>query len=129
MILLDTDILIDILRNYKPAIDWLKTNEETLSITGFSAMELIQGCDSKIEIDEIKKFISKFKIIWLNEYSSAKSVELFAQHRLRNKIGLIDCIIAQISIENNLELHTFNIKHFKSIKELQTIQPYQKSSK
>ncbi len=126
MILLDTDILIDILRNFRPAIEWLYTIDDTLSIAGYSALELIQGCETKQEVNKISKFVSNFHILWLSEEASNKSLELFAIHRLKNKIGLIDSLIAQISIENNLVLHTFNIKHYKSIQELKTIQPYKK---
>jgi len=43
MILLDTDIVIDVLREYPPAVAWFQSvaNEEIV-LPGFVAMELIQ---------------------------------------------------------------------------------------
>ncbi len=50
MILVDTDIMIDIFRDYSHAIAWLDSlgNEEIL-LPGFVVMELIQGCRNKTE--------------------------------------------------------------------------------
>ena len=51
MILLDSDIMIDLLRQFLPAIDWLDSlpDEEELILSGFVVMELIQGCRNKTE--------------------------------------------------------------------------------
>jgi hypothetical protein len=45
MILLDTDVMIDLLRQYQPAVEWLASlGEEEIVLPGFLVMELIQGC-------------------------------------------------------------------------------------
>ncbi|MBE9234132.1 hypothetical protein IQ231_21295 [Cuspidothrix issatschenkoi LEGE 03284] len=45
MILLDSDIIIDFLRKYPPAISWLSSlGEEEIALPGYVAMELMQGC-------------------------------------------------------------------------------------
>jgi len=50
MILLDTDIMIDLLRNYPPAVVWLRSlGDEEIALPGFVVMELIQGCRNKAE--------------------------------------------------------------------------------
>lgn len=126
MILLDTDILIDILRNYSHAVEWLSKLDDSIAISGFTALELIQGCENKQEVSKIQKFISGFHIIWLDAESSNQAIELFAKHRLKSNIGLIDILIAQVSIKSGLALHTFNIKHYKSIPDIKLIQPYKK---
>jgi len=43
MILVDTDILVDIQRHYSPAIEWLKSLDMNtpLAISGFSLFELM----------------------------------------------------------------------------------------
>lgn len=44
MIMVDTDIVIDILRKYKPAEDWLaKIKNENIALSGFVKVELLQG--------------------------------------------------------------------------------------
>ncbi|GCL38418.1 MULTISPECIES: type II toxin-antitoxin system VapC family toxin [Sphaerospermopsis] len=45
MILLDSDIVIDFLRKYSPAIIWLSSlGDEEIALPGYVAMELMQGC-------------------------------------------------------------------------------------
>ena len=127
MILVDTDILIDILWRYKPALDWLETLDEIIAITYFTAMELIQGCENKSEIRQTIKFINQFKVLWLSEENAEYAVKIFAENRLKNNFGMIDVFIAQIAIESNLVLNTFNIKHYQIIPSLKTNQPYLKN--
>jgi predicted nucleic acid-binding protein len=50
MILLDSDVLIDLLRKYPPAMAWFDTlqEDEELMVSGYVFMELIQGCRNKV---------------------------------------------------------------------------------
>jgi hypothetical protein len=50
MLLMDTDIMIDLLRKHPPAVAWLRSlGEEEIALPGFVVMELIQGCRNKAE--------------------------------------------------------------------------------
>ncbi len=51
MILLDSDVLIDLLRKYPPAMAWFDAlgEDEELAVSGYVVMELIQGCRNKAE--------------------------------------------------------------------------------
>ena len=51
MILLDSDVMIDLLRQYPAAISWFDTlnDDETLLLPGYVVMELIQGCELQVE--------------------------------------------------------------------------------
>jgi predicted nucleic acid-binding protein len=50
MVLLDTDVMIDILRKHQPALAWLDSLEkEAIGIPGLVALELLQGCRGKNE--------------------------------------------------------------------------------
>jgi len=45
MILLDTDVMIDVLRGYDPAVTWLQRLQyQEIGLPGLVAMELLQGC-------------------------------------------------------------------------------------
>jgi len=64
MIFLDSDIVIDFLRRYPPAISWLESlGDEKLSLSGYVAMELMQGCNNKIELQQIRKLIANFEVV------------------------------------------------------------------
>lgn len=57
MIILDTDIMVDLLRQYPPAQNWLKAlGEEEIILPGFVGMELIQGCKNKKELNKVENF-------------------------------------------------------------------------
>ena len=51
MLLLDSDVVIDLLREYPPALTWFDTlaADEILYLPGYVVMELIQGCRNKME--------------------------------------------------------------------------------
>lgn len=50
MILLDTDVAIDILRNHGPAVNWLQGLGPTpLGLPGLVMMELLQACQNKAQ--------------------------------------------------------------------------------
>ncbi|MDZ7699230.1 MAG: hypothetical protein U5R49_20605 [Deltaproteobacteria bacterium] len=66
MILLDSDVMIDILRNYPPAMEWfdaLDENEE-IALPGYVLMELIQGCRSKAEQDHLQRAVDPYGVVW-----------------------------------------------------------------
>jgi predicted nucleic acid-binding protein len=47
MILLDTDVMVDILRGYEPARQWLESaTSQEIGVPGLVAMELLQGCQN-----------------------------------------------------------------------------------
>jgi predicted nucleic acid-binding protein len=45
MILLDSDVMVDLLRQYPPATKWFDSlnDEEEIALSGYVVMELIQG--------------------------------------------------------------------------------------
>ncbi len=57
MILLDSDVMIDLLRQYPPAMKWFDAlnGEEELLLPGYVVMELIQGCRNKVEQEKVKR--------------------------------------------------------------------------
>ena len=129
MILLDTDILIDILRQYKPAIDWLKAVGDTkIILPGFVVMELIQGCRNSTEQKELEKMYSDYNVVWPSVEMCENALSVFARFHLSHRIGIIDTLIGQMSVSLTLPLHTFNQKHYEAIPGIRTDQPYKKSS-
>jgi predicted nucleic acid-binding protein len=65
MILLDTDVMIDLMREYLPAIDWLDSlGTEKIVLPGLVAMELIQGCRDKAEQQEVDRELRSYNVAW-----------------------------------------------------------------
>lgn len=127
MILLDTDVMIDILRGYQPAIEWLTSaaDQET-GVPGLVVMEVLQGCQNAREQKRVEKFLSGYPLYWGEPQDCDRALKTFSTHYLSHNIGLLDALIAETVIGFGAELATFNVKHYGVLKELKTIQPYQR---
>jgi predicted nucleic acid-binding protein len=125
MIICDTDIMVDVLRGHPGAIVWLGDNaSETIAIPGLVVMELLQGCRNKAEQNLVYKTLKGFKLIWPSLDACDRVLKLFSSQHLSHGIGIIDALIAEITVEANTPLHTFNQKHYLPHPRLRTIQPY-----
>jgi predicted nucleic acid-binding protein len=128
MILLDTDVMIDLLRQYPPAVTWLgNVGEEEIVLPGFVVMELIQGCSNSAEQEKVEKNLRGHNIVWPSSGICNEALLVFARYHLSHKVGLLDSLIGQLAVSLNLPLYTFNQKHYSVIPELKTMQPYQKA--
>ena len=55
MALVDTDIMIDVLRQFPVALAWLASlGAETIVVPGFVALELLQGCRNRVEQEKVE---------------------------------------------------------------------------
>ena len=127
MIIMDTDVVIDFLRQYPPAVEWLMTlGDEEIALPGYVAMELIQGCSNKTELRKLEQFIATFEVAWPSADVCDEALKVFSQYSLSHNLGLLDTLIGQTAIALGLPLHTFNQKHYAAIPGLETVQPYQR---
>lgn len=124
MLLLDTDILVDVLRRYPPAIAWLDLQTDQVAVPGYVAMELFQGCRNKHEQERVQKVLGDFVILWLPPDACDQALSIFAGASLSHNLGILDALIGQLAVSLNLALHTFNDKHYAAIPDLRTAQPY-----
>ncbi len=64
MILLDSDVMIDLLRQYPSAVEWFNTleDEEEIILPGYVVMELIQGCRNKIEQERLQRELATYGV-------------------------------------------------------------------
>jgi hypothetical protein len=60
------------------------------------------------------------------EAGCATALELFAKLHLSHSLGLLDAVIAATAIGAGASLCTFNVKHFRAVPGLVTVQPYPK---
>jgi hypothetical protein len=129
MILLDSDVMIDLLRRYPPAVEWFDSieEEEEILFPGYVVMELIQGCRDKIEQEKLQRELLQYKVVWPSPEDCDKALAAFTQYRLSHNAGMLDVLIGQTALSLRLPLYTFNRKHYSFIPDLQTIQPYEKS--
>lgn len=129
MILLDSDVLIDLLRKYPPATEWFDAlhEDEELVVSGYVVMELIQGCRNKVEQERVQRELATYGVVWLSPTDCDRALDVFATYRLSHNAGLLDMLIGQTAVALGVPLHTFNQSHYSFIPGMQTVQPYTKS--
>jgi len=129
MILLDTDVMIDLLRRYLPAVVWLESvGDEEIQLSGFVVMELFQGCRNKAEQEKLEKVLQSYAITWPSPETCNEALLVFANSHLSHGLGLLDALIGQTAVALQVPLYTFNDKHYAAVPRLQTIQPYTKQN-
>ncbi len=124
MYLLDTDILIDIQRGHAPALAWFAGMTELPLVSGFTVMELIQDAPSVQHVRKALKLVSPLTIVWPTEAQCSRTLANFAAYHLSHGLGLLDALIAACATGRSMTLCTFNVKHYATVPELVTEQPY-----
>jgi predicted nucleic acid-binding protein len=113
MILIDTNILIEIYRNNIPIIEAVKLiGQNKLAVSDITCAELYFGARYKKELHAIAKDMKKLQVLNIQSEVSSKAVELVAKYALSHKLAIPDALIAATSICNNLPLYTLNLKDF-----------------
>ncbi len=115
MIVLDTNILIEILKGDRKTIDRVESLTETLSISSITVMELYYGALNKAEVNKLEKFVSLFNIIHLNENISRTATKLIKQYAKSHSLDIPDSLIASTALLNDAVLLTYNKKDFRYI--------------
>ena len=114
-IVLDTNILIEVLKGNKTIIDKLELLSVDFYISSITVMELYYGALNKAELFQLKKFISLFKVIEVNENISSISTELIFEYAKSHNLAIPDSLIASTAISIDSKLLTLNLKDFKYI--------------
>lgn len=115
IILLDTNILIKILKGDEKTIKKVQSFKQQLHISSITVMELYYGALNKAELNKIEKFISLFIVIEVNEKISKKATKLIKEYAKSHNLDIPDSLIASTSLENNARLFTYNLKDFRYI--------------
>jgi predicted nucleic acid-binding protein len=123
--LVDTDVLIDILRGTPAAQVWLTSMPATtFAIPGVVAMELLIGCRNQAELRRVQQFLNAFSVAWTEAVECARAYDLLATHRLTSGLSIPDCLVAAMALARSATLYTFNLRHFRIITGLDVQEPY-----
>ncbi len=128
---IDTDLLIDLLRNQKQATAFITKLEEKnciLSTTAVNLFELHHGAHKSHETEKnlqaIHVLISRLSILPFTSKAAQKAGHIYAQlERQGQPIGLRDTFIAAIALTRECSVATRNQTHFSRISDLEIITP------
>jgi tRNA(fMet)-specific endonuclease VapC len=121
--ILDTDIMIDFLKNDKgitKKIEELKEKEIKLSTTSINVMEILRGFFAFNKTEEkITEFINHLTVLDFNPSSARIAAEISDELKREGQtLDILDLMIAAIAIDNKETLWTNNVKHFNRIPRL-----------
>jgi Predicted nucleic acid-binding protein, contains PIN domain len=128
---IDTDLLIDLLRNQKQAADFVMELERKniiLATTAINVFELHHGAhksqESEKNLRAINILVSRLSILPLTAQAAKKAGHIYAELEQRGQpIGLRDTFIAAIALTRECSVATRNQQHFSRISGLSIITP------
>lgn len=126
---IDTDILIDLLRNVKKVVGFLAEIEERgnlLSTTIINAFELYHGAHKSRESERnllaTRKLLNRLILLPLELRSAETAGRIYAELETKGQpIGLRDALIGAISLTKGYTILTRNVEHFQRITGLTVI--------
>ena len=119
--ILDTNILIEILKNNPKTIQQISALSPPMSISSITAMELIYGAFNKQEVKKLEQFINKFQLIHLEPAISILALKLASKYAKSHTLDIPDALIAATAIHTRTKLLTYNTKDFQYIDLLELI--------
>ena len=123
-VICDTNIFISLFKNIKPTVEELENiGSVNVLITSVSVMELYRGMQHKKEMFDMRAKIKQYNVLHINEEVSQNAIELVHKFKLSHNLQIPDAIIGAMSIVNDLELFTYNLKDFKFIPGIKLYQP------
>ena len=127
-LLLDTNVLIDYLRNIPEAVKYLEDVKDSITISAMTVAELHAGARDNDEKLVLREFTSAFTVIPANAVICEMGGDFRSQYGPSHGVDLIDGILAATAIINKVPIVTLNKKHFPMIEGQDMIVPYHRRS-
>jgi len=124
LILADSDVLIDYLRDVQPIADLVLQYREAnnLQTTSINCFELLSGAWEGRHGDRVRNLVATIPVVSLDKPAATRAALVRQQMEQKGTaIGMADSLIAGIALENNLPLLTRNRRHFEGVDGLRIV--------
>lgn len=123
-LLIDTDVLIDYLRDRAESVTYLESLIPPLSVSAVTVAELYAGVRDGAERATLDRFIDSFRVVAVDKEIALRAGIIRRDFGKSHGTGLADAIIAATAEAQQANLVTLNSKHFQMLKDV--VVPYQK---
>jgi predicted nucleic acid-binding protein len=123
-LLIDTDVLVDYLREVAQAVRYLESLKDDLLTSSIVVAELYAGVRDGGERAALGSLLSLFEVIPIEASLAERGGLLRRDFSPRHGVGLADALIAATVEQTGSELVTLNAKHFPMLKHITV--PYRK---
>lgn len=110
--LLDTSVLVDILRLNSTAQNWLIQQQGQLGVSSMVWLEVLQGSTNRQKQKDALLLLKRFERIEVLSTDVDWAIQQLIRYNLSHNIGAVDSLIASASFRLQLPLYTMNLKHF-----------------
>lgn len=112
MYVVDTSVLIDVLRGSPAATDWLASLAEVPLCSEITRAEVLRGVRSP-ERARTEQLLDALRWAPVDEATSRRAGELGRRHRRSHRtLGVADLLIAATAVLHDAELATGNVRHY-----------------
>jgi predicted nucleic acid-binding protein len=121
--LLDTAVVVDLLRGHPPAKAWL-LQQGSIGVTPIVWLEILEGAKNlqaqRRAVEVLQHFDREELVASDYDWAIKKSLGL----KLSHNVGVWDCLIGSVANRLRVPLYTTNLKHFRHLLEDLARKPY-----
>lgn len=122
--LVDTTVLIHLLRHYASALTWYGSQSQRLSLASMTWLEVMQGAPNKTHQARYKILLSQFELIYITANDQTWGMSQLERFQFSHHIGMNDCLIAAVAYRMQVPLYTHNLKDMSPMLGALAVQPY-----
>ncbi|MCS5691687.1 type II toxin-antitoxin system VapC family toxin [Cyanobium sp. FGCU-6] len=118
LLVVDTDVLIDYLRDHSQAVAFLESCEQPLATSVITVAELYAGVRDGEERQRLDAFVAAFEVLPLDCQPAQRAGLWRRQYGPSHGTGLADALIAASAEAAGATLVTLNRRHFPMLAEV-----------
>lgn len=117
MIVLDTTVLVDVLRGHRPALEFMRALDEVPACSEITRVEIMRGVRHR-ERDATEALLSVVRWIPVDELIARRAGALGRAWRRSHALATADLVIGATAEELSAGLATSNVRHFPMFEKL-----------
>lgn len=121
--LLDTTVVIHLLRRYAPALAWFN-NPQVYGVSAVTWIEVMQGATSKAKQAQAKHILAQFELLCLPADDQQRAMEQLERFQFSHHISMSDYPIAAAARRLELPLRTHNLRDMTPLLGALAVKPY-----
>ena len=116
IVLCDTNILIHFYNDNQQTVETLDAIcRSNIALPIVVILELYRGMSNKAQLAQMRKNVSHYDIVHLNEAIAAQAKYLMEQFKLSHELQIPDALIGETAVVTGIPLFTYNTKDFAFI--------------
>lgn len=117
MIVLDTTVLIDVLRGHRAALEYLRSLDAIPACSEITRVEVMRGIRHR-ERDSVERLMRSLRWIPVDEHIARRAGALGRTWRRSHALATADLVIGATAEELSADLATSNVRHFPMLEGL-----------